>query len=228
MTRICYVEDDRDIAGVVSEYLEERGFQVSLCAGAQDAREALGKEEADLVILDWNMPDGDGMALCRWIRDRWPRLPLIFLTVRSDTRDIVNGLEGGADDYVTKPFELEILFSRIQALLRRSGREQILSCGDIRLDRDRMEVRIDGRKVELGQTEYQILLLLMENKGRTVTRQRLLEQVWDSGGSYVNDNTLTVAVKRLREKLGSPESLRTVRSFGYRMEAGDEKGEKRR
>ena len=89
-----------------------------------------------------------------------------------------------------------------------------------------MEVRIDGRKVELGQTEYQILLLLMENKGRTVTRQRLLEQVWDSGGSYVNDNTLTVAVKRLREKLGSPESLRTVRSFGYRMEAGDEKGER--
>lgn len=228
MTRICYVEDEPDIAGEVRLYLEERGFQVSLCGGAGEARAALEKEEPDLVILDWNMPDGDGPALCRWMRSRWPFLPLIFLTVRSGTRDIVRGLEGGADDYVTKPFELEVLYSRIQALLRRTGREPVLACGDICLDRERMEVRQEGRRVELGQTEYQILRILMENKGRTVTRQSLLEQVWDSGGNYVNDNTLTVAVKRLREKLGSPESLRTVRSFGYRMETGEGKESRQR
>ena len=121
---------------------------------------------------------------------------------------------------MTKPFELEVLYSRILALLRRTGGSpgQILVCGEIRLDRSRMEVWSGGRKVPVSQTEYQILLLLMENRGRTVTRQSLLEQVWDSSGSYVNDNTLTVAVKRLREKLGHPACFRTVRSFGYRME----------
>ena len=160
------------------------------------------------------------MELCRWIRARWRELPVIFLTVRGDTRDIVNGLGGGADDYMTKPFELEVLYSRILALLRRTGGSQghILVCGEIRMDRSRMEVWSGGRKVPVSQTEYQILLLLMENRGRTVTRQSLLEQVWDSNGSYVNDNTLTVAVKRLREKLGHPACFRTVRSFGYRME----------
>ena len=221
MTNIWYVEDDGQIACMVKEYLEERDCQVMVYDRAEAVREAFEAAKIpDLLILDWNIPGGSGMELCRWIRARWRELPVIFLTVRGDTRDIVNGLGGGADDYMTKPFELEVLYSRILALLRRTGGSpgQILVCGEIRLDRSRMEVRSGGRKVPVSQTEYQILLLLMENIGRTVTRQSLLEQVWDSNGSYVNDNTLTVAVKRLREKLGHPACFRTVRSFGYRME----------
>lgn len=187
MTNIWYVEDDGQIACMVKEYLEERDCQVMVYDRAEAVREAFEAAKIpDLLILDWNIPGGSGMELCRWIRARWRELPVIFLTVRGDTRDIVNGLGGGADDYMTKPFELEVLYSRILALLRRTGGSQghTLVCGEIRLDRSRMEVWSGGRKVPVSQTEYQILLLLMENIGRTVTRQSLLEQVWDSNGSY--------------------------------------------
>lgn len=124
---------------------------------------------------------------------------------------------------MVKPFELEVLCSRMEALLRRAGNaaDLCLSCGPISLDRGRMAVCVGGEEVALSQPEYRLLLLLMENKGRTLTRERLLEQIWDSSGNYVNDNTLTVTMKRLREKLRQPACIKTVRSFGYRMEDGE-------
>lgn len=166
------------------------------------------------------MPDGAGDALCRWIRNRWKELPVIFLTVRGDTQDIVDGFQAGADDYVVKPFELEVLYSRIQALLRRSGNkeETYLSCNGIVMDRKRQVVTCHSEEVALSPSEYQLLLYLMQHKGRTVTREQILEQVWDLNGNYVNNNTLTVTVKRLRDKLHHPACLKTVRSVGYRME----------
>ena len=166
------------------------------------------------------MPDGEGAAFCKWIRSKWRELPLIFLTVRDDTRDIVSGFESGADDYVTKPFELEVLYSRIAALLRRAGNVQgrYLTCGLISVDTEGMTVLCGGKEVTVSQAEYQLLLILLQNKGKTVTRERLLAQIWDTNGNYVNDNTLTVTMKRLREKLGHPSCLKTIRSFGYRME----------
>ena len=158
--------------------------------------------------------------LCQWIREGWKELPVIFLTVRGDSRDIVSGFQNGADDYIVKPFELDVLLSRIQALLRRTGdvSKQYLSCDAISLDQKRMRVYLGSEEIRLSPSEYQLLLVLLQNKGKTVTREKLLEKVWDSNGNYVNDNTLTVAMKRLREKLRQPACLKTVRSIGYILE----------
>ncbi len=220
MNHIYYIEDDPDIAAAVKEYLEQKGFHVTPCATLAQARQALENHLPTLVLLDWNMPDGHGDRLCRWIRSRWKELPIIFLTVRSDASDIVSGFRDGADDYVVKPFQLEVLHSRILALLRRTGNvaEQYLSCGGIRIDQNRRTVTCHSEEVPLSAAEYQLLLYLMQHKGKTLTREQILAQVWDANGNYVNNNTLTVTVKRLRDKLGQPAYLKTVRSVGYRME----------
>ena len=220
MIDLYYIEDDPGIASAVKEYLEQKGFRVTICATLAGARQALKEYVPRLVLLDWNMPDGHGERLCQWIRSNWKELPVLFLTVRGDTSDIVSGFRSGADDYVVKPFDLEVLYSRILALLRRSRdtARQYLSCGGISMDLNRHRVLAQGREVSLSLAEYQLLLCLMQNKGRTLTREKILEQVWDAKGSYVNDNTLTVTMKRLRDKLKEPACLKTVRSVGYRME----------
>ena len=220
MTELYYAEDDPDIAGMVKAYLERKDIKVSVYGTLADLKLALAQRLPSMVLLDWNMPDGRGDGLCRWIRGRFKELPVIFLTVRGDSADIVSGFESGADDYVVKPFALEVLYSRVQALFRRSGNAggQYLSCGEIAMDLNRMLVTCKAEEVSLSAVEYQVLLCLMRNKGRIVTREKLLEQVWDVNGNYVNDNTLSVTVKRLRDKLHQPACLKTVRSVGYRME----------
>lgn len=218
---LYYAEDDPVIAQAVREYLGERGYAVAVFTEAEGLRQALKARRPDLLLMDWNLPDGRGDLLCRQARNQYSDLPVIFLTVRGDPDDMVAGFRSGADDYVAKPFDLEVLHARIQALLRRAVRQEegaVLRCGGLRLDQEKMRVFCGEQEAVLSRPEYEILLLLMKNKGRTVTRGQLLEQVWDSGGNYVNDNTLTVTMKRLREKLGRPACLKTVRSFGYRME----------
>lgn len=220
MTGIYYIEDDKNISAIVKEYLGTRGYAVTVFEELAEAKGALERHVPDVILVDWNMPDGEGDIFCQWVRRRWRELPVIFLTVRNDACDVVSGFNSGADDYVVKPFELEVLHSRIKALLRRTGNrsKQYLSCGSVSIDKSRMMVLYQGNEINVSQAEYQLLLLLMENKGRTVTRERLLEQIWDHNGNYVNDNTLTVTMKRLREKLHQPKCLKTIRSFGYRME----------
>lgn len=220
MMELYYAEDDPNIGELVKAYLEQRNFKVTLCGTLEEVRQALKARVPAMVLLDWNMPDGKGDDLCRWIRGSWRELPVIFLTVRGDAGDIVSGFRSGADDYVVKPFELEVLYSRIQALLRRTGNvaEQYLSCGGISIDRNRRQVFCHLEEVRLSAAEYELLFYLMQNKGRTVTREKILERVWDVNGNYVNNNTLTVTMKRLRDKLGQPVCLKTVRSVGYRME----------
>ncbi len=220
MVDLYYIEDDPGIALPVKEYLEQKNFKVTICETLAQAEQALKEHVPTLVLLDWNMPDGCGDGLCRWIRRNWKELPVIFLTVRGDCADIVAGFGNGADDYIVKPFELEVLHSRILALLRRTGNaaEQYLSCDGIRMDLNRHTVSCRLEEISLSEAEYRLLLCLMQNKGRTVTRERILEQVWDVNGNYVNDNTLTVTMKRLRDKLYQPKCLKTVRSVGYRME----------
>ena len=217
---IYCIEDDENIAQSVKTYMEQRDAKVTVLGTIAEARRALRNHTPAIVLLDWNMPDGQGDELCQWIRARWSRLPLIFLTVRGESHDVVSGVQNGADDYVVKPFDLDILYSRILALLRRAGQEEKtrLFCDHLLLDKEKMAVFCDQEEIVLSQPEYQLLLLLMENKGKTVTRKQLLEQIWDSNGNYVNDNTLTVTMKRLREKLQNPSCLKTIRSFGYRME----------
>ncbi len=220
MIDIYYIEDDEAISRAVREYLAQWGYRVSAFSTIESAKQAFRVACPTLALVDWNMPDGNGNMLCRWIRSIWKELPIIFLTVRGDSHDIVTGFQNGADDYVVKPFELEVLRSRIQALLRRAGdvSRQYLSCGHISVDQNRMLVCCGQEEISLSPSEYQLLVCLLQNKGRTVTRERLLENVWDLNGNYVNDNTLTVTVKRLREKLRQPACLKTVRSIGYRME----------
>ena len=220
VVEVYYIEDDENIAQAVKEYLYEKNCIVSVFATITDAKKAITNHLPAIVLVDWNMPDGRGDMLCSWIRSRWRELPVIFLTVRGDSNDIVSGFRKGADDYVVKPFELEILYSRICALLRRAGNVsgQYLTCDRISLDQSGMMVFLGEEEISLSQPEYQVLLLLMRNKGKTITRERLLEQVWDRTYRVENNNTLTVTIKRLREKLHQPLCLKTVRSFGYRME----------
>ena len=206
MVELFYAEDDAAIAGAVKEYLEQKNFKVMIYNTISEVRQALKSHVPTVILLDWNMPDGRGDSLCRWIRSRWRELPIIFLTVRDDSRDIVSGFQNGADDYVVKPFELSVLYSRIQAVLRRTGNvaEQYLSCDGIMMDLNRRTVSCGSEEIDLSVSEYELLLYLLQNKGRTVTREKILEQVWDINGNYVNNNTLTVAMKRLRDKLHQP------------------------
>ena len=146
--------------------------------------------------------------------------PVIFLTVCDDVKDITRGLDMGADDYVTKPFHIAVLESRIAAVLRRTSDDggNVLSCGNIQLDREKMQVVLDGQSVDATALEYRLLEVLMENKGRTLPRNLILDKLWDAEGNFVNDNTLTVTVKRLRKKLMDTEYIVTIRGIGYRME----------
>lgn len=220
MIDIYYVEDDEDISQTVKAFLQQQGYKVSVFRTIKDAKHALHSMCPDIVLVDWNMPDGSGNMLCQWIRENYQELPVIFLTVRGDTDDIVSGFKNGADDYVVKPFDLEVLLSRIRALLKRAGSvsKQYLSCGAVSVDLKRTTVYCGAEEVALSPSEYRILLYLLQNKGRTITRESLLREIWDSNGNFVNDNTLTVTMKRLREKLHRPACLKTVRSIGYRME----------
>lgn len=220
MTTIYYVEDDRSIAGTVKEFLEQKGYKVSAFQTIAAARQAIMENCPALVLADWNMPDGSGRELCGWIRRNRKELPVILLTVRDESRDVIAGFQNGADDYVVKPFELDVLLLRIQALLRRVGdvSGRYLSCGQVSLDQDKQCVFLGTEEILLSFLEYQLLLCLLQNKGKTVIRGMLLDRIWDSNGNYVNDNTLTVTMKRLREKLRKPAYLKTVRSIGYRME----------
>ena len=155
MMEIYYIEDDETIAVAVKEYLSQKGYVVSLFGTLESGKKALEHHIPSIALIDWNMPDGEGNSLCRWIRSRWKELPVILLTVRDDTRDIISGFEYGADDYVTKPFELEILYSRIHALMRRAGnvQSQYLSCSSISMDKNKMAVFCDEEEITVSQTE---------------------------------------------------------------------------
>lgn len=217
--RIWYVEDDVSLAAATKALLCEVGFDVRIFPNAASARQMLVQTLPDLLMLDWNLPDADGLSLCRKVRAASPELPVLMVTVRDDPHDIVQGLDSGADDYVTKPFDAGVLISRVRALLRRlSPTRSILSCGNVSIDVDAGRAFADGSALGLTAMEYRLLLLLMENKGRILTRSQLISRLWNEEADAVCDNTLTVTMKRLRSKLGPSNCIKTVRSFGYRME----------
>lgn len=217
---ILLVEDNESMVFGIKKYLENKNYTVRAEKTVADAFLYLETVKPDLMVIDRNLPDGTGDSLCLKVRSKWNDLPVIFLTVRGDTADMVQGFDLGADDYVVKPFHLEVLYSRIRAILRRSGKEDknLLLCGPLSLNKERMQVFCGNEEIRLSATEYRLLLLLMENKNHILPRGRLLEILWDADGNFVNDNTLTVTMKRLREKLYNPSCLKTIRSLGYRME----------
>lgn len=213
--KILLVEDDLYLRQGVKELLEREGYAVGTAASLREARGLLRTGGWDLLALDAALPDGDGVELCRECRAAGFCQPILFLTARDEEMDIVRGLDAGGNDYVTKPFRVQELLSRIRALLRR-GAPGPRRLGALEIDQERMQVKRDGELLPLTPTEYRILLTLLRRRGVT-TRELLLVALWDEGAKFVDDNTLSVHVSRLREKIGAGH-IRTVRGVGYQWE----------
>ncbi len=222
MTRILLVEDDDTITQGLRYALEQEGYALTTAATVADAKAALQTPQRfDLLLIDLGLPDGSGFEVCRFARDKGDAA-VIFLTARDDEGNTVLGLDMGADDYVTKPFRIRELQSRIRAVLRRrAGTAVTLLPGGVRVDTKKAEVTRDNQLVPLSALEYRLLLVFLAHPGQVLTRSQLLSEVFDEGGNFVNDNTLTVYIKRLRARLetpGGPALIATVRGLGYRLE----------
>ena len=221
MKHILLLEDDAALGQGIRFALENDGVQVELCAALSQAQSILPGKDFDLLILDVNLPDGSGLDLLQDVRRRHSSVPVILLTANDLETDIVLGLESGADDYITKPFSLAILRARVNAQLRRGTpvRTASVELEGFSFNFEWMEFRKNGQLIELSKTEQRLLRVLTENRGRVLSRETLLERVWPDGGEYVEENALSVTVKRLRDKLedtpSKPRFLRTVYGIGY-------------
>ena len=225
MDRLFLLEDDRSLIDGLRYSLEKNGFRLTVARTVGEAMERLERtEDYDLLLLDVSLPDGTGFDVCRQVRAQDAGIPIIFLTAADEETNVIRGLDGGGDDYITKPFRLGELCSRIRAQLRRSGRPQErerkeLRSGGLFIDLLAGRAYMEDRMLELTAAEYRLLCLLVENEGRVLTRTRILDALWDGNGSFVDDNTLSVYVRRLREKLeedpSAPAHLLTVRGRGY-------------
>ena len=220
MQKILLLEDDAALGSGIQLALQSQTMQITLCTTLEQARRALGLSPFNLLILDVNLPDGSGLELLRQLR-KSRDVPVILLTANDMEMDIVTGLESGADDYISKPFSLAVLRARVNAQLRRGAHPQA-SCVEIdafRFDFDRMDFRKAGQPVELSKTEQKLLRLLIENRGRTLSRAMLVDRIWTDGAAFVEENALSVTVKRLRGKLednpSAPKYLKTVYGIGY-------------
>ena len=221
MDKLLLVEDDATLIRMVQDFLTSDGFQVCAVTGQTAAQAAMDREKPDLALVDISLAEGNGFGVFADAKSRG--IPVIFLTASSDEFSVVTGLDMGADDYISKPFRPRELVSRIRNVLRRTKkRTSIISLGDLTIDTDRGSVHREGQEVYLSALEYKLLLVFLQHRGQTLTRDRLLEEIWDCAGDFVSDNTLTVYIKRLREKIEpdaqNPRYIRTVRGLGYRLE----------
>lgn len=221
MKHIFLLEDDETLGRGISMALTGPETSVVCRTSLAKARETLSGDRFDLLILDVNLPDGSGLDLLRQVRAEGDVTPVILLTANDLALDEVTGLEAGADDYVTKPFSLAVLRARVNAQLRRSAPKvsQTLTVGPFAFNFEQMDFRRDGRGVELSKTEQKLLRVLLENRGHAVPRATLVDRVWTDGAEFVEENALSVTVKRLRSKLeadpSKPEYLKTVYGIGY-------------
>ena len=217
MHRILLLEDDGALGRGICLALQSQQVQIRLCASLAQAREAW-PGEYDLLILDVNLPDGSGLDFLRLVRQT-SAVPVIMLTANDLEMDIVTGLESGADDYITKPFSLAVLRARVHAQLRRAAPPECIEVEEFTFDFQRMDFRKQGQPVELSKTEQNLLRILVENRGQTLPRATLVDRIWTDSAEYVDENALTVTVKRLRGKLeddpASPKCLKTVYGIGY-------------
>lgn len=222
MTKILLVEDDREIVTYLTEFLTSEGFSITSARGQKAALEAVGKNDIDLVLLDISLADGNGFALCSAIKSEYG-LPVIFLTASGDEYSTVTGFDLGADDYIPKPFRPRELVSRIKNIIRLTGGASTTTAlGDVLVDTVKGTASKNGNDLYLSALEYRLLLVFINNRGAVLTRTRLLESIWDIAGDFVNDNTLTVYIKRLREKIEddpqNPTIIKTVRGMGYKVD----------
>ena len=224
MKRIFLVEDDQAIARNLMLLLKSEGFNVTHAATRRKASDMLAANQFDLALIDISLPDGNGFTVCTEVKEIQD-IPVIFLTASGDEASVVTGLNMGADDYITKPFRPRELIARIGTALRKSGRSvsAFEVCG-LQVDTASGVVKKNGSEVFLSALEYRLLLLFVSNPKNIITRDRLLDELWDAAGEFVNDNTLTVYIKRLREKIeddpAKPKIIRTVRGTGYRLGDG--------
>lgn len=219
--KVLLVEDDDEIVENLTEYLQTEGYQVKPAGTQKEAMEILEKESFDLMLLDVMLKQGNGYSVCTAVKAQYD-LPVIFLTALGDEFSVVTGLDMGADDYISKPFRPRELVSRMRSVLRRSGRSQtVMTAGEIRIDTEKGIVTKAGQEIYLSALEYRLLLVFFSHRGMVLTRTVLLDEIWDAAGDFVNDNTLTVYIKRLREKIErdpqNPEIILTVRGVGYRL-----------
>ncbi len=221
MNKILLVEDDNSIIASLSEFLSNEGFTVTSAGTYNEALKCAAKEQFDLALLDVSLPDGNGMFLCSRIKEY--KIPVIFLTASASENSVVQGFDMGADDYISKPFRPRELLSRIKNVLRRYGKNSsVVMVGNLRVDTEKGQVYRGEEEIQLSALEYRLFLVFINNRGRLLLRSQLQEELWDIAGDYVNDNTLTVYIKRLRERIEKdpqkPEIIKTVRGMGYRMD----------
>lgn len=215
-TRILLVEDDPFLRSGLTELMDQAGYATDACASAKEAQVKVENCVYDLIVLDIGLPDGDGIGLCKAWRLMGLRTPILFLTACDEEIQVVRGFDAGGDDYVTKPFRMLELLSRIRALLRRSAPATFVRSG-LEIDTERMTVHKNAEPVFLTPIEFRLLSLILRAGGRVMTRDKLLEDIWDMGGQFIDGNTLSVHISRLREKIGA-EYIRTVRGVGYQWE----------
>lgn len=227
MPTILLIEDNQTITIGLKYTLEQENFKVETASNIVTAKSKMKKQKFDLYLLDISLPDGEGYEICNQIKSE-ENLPVIFLTAKDDETDIVQGLDMGADDYVVKPFRTRELISRINSVLRRyhqnENNENKIKCKNIVIDTNKASVYKDKKEISFTSLEYRILLMLFSNKNLLVTREQLLDKIWDIAGNFVNDNTLTVYIKRIRDKLDDKEGklIQTVRGIGYKVIEGEE------
>lgn len=218
MYKILVLEDDAMIASGLTYAIESEGYEAFHAKNIKEAMSLINSGSFDLGILDMQLPDGRGIEVGRKMKE--DNVPVIFLTVEDDESRIVKAFEEGADDYVVKPFKIRELLARIKRTIGRNkdSKEELVKIGGVRIDTSAGKVYIGDKQVELTALEYRLLLIFAGNKGMLLTRNQILEKIWDSAGNFVEDNTLTVYVKRLREKLGDSINIETVRGIGYRVD----------
>ncbi len=228
MINILMIEDDSTIAFGVKYALEQEGFNIDICKDLESARNNIKEKEYSIILLDVMLPDGNGYDFCKEIREN-NEIPVIFLTACDEEVNIVMGLDIGGDDYMTKPFRVRELISRIKAVLRRKGiyneSKKVLKFGDLSIHTLEARVLKNGEEVFLTSIEYKLLLILIQNNNTVLSRSKILEKLWDVTYDFVNDNTLTVYIKRLREKIednsADPKYILTVRGMGYKWNGSE-------
>ena len=219
MKKILLIEDNEAIIMGLKYSLEQENFQVISAKTAKESKEKLDNKNIDIVLLDVSLPDGNGFEICKEIKEK-NDMPIIFLTAQDEETSIVLGLDLGADDYIVKPFRTRELISRIKSVLRRYGKKEennIIQYKNIKIDTISAKVYKNNKEIIFTSLEYRILLMLFTNQNKLITREQLLEKIWDIAGNFVNDNTLTVYIKRIREKLEDDSIIKTIRGLGYRI-----------
>lgn len=225
MNKLLLLEDDSSLIDGLSYSLTKNGFTLETARTVKEAFALISAGRYDLLLLDVTLPDGTGFEVCERVRAQGSRVPIIFLTAADEEFNVIRGLDSGGDDYITKPFKLGELCSRIRALLRRAGTApqeaaSVLQSGNITIDLLGSRVMKNGGLLDLTAAEYRLLCLLVRNADRIVTRDRILDELWDGSGNFVDDNTLSVYIRRLREKIeddpSRPVHLLTARGFGYK------------